>query len=103
VVHHVAAPVAGELANPASYARAALGVAETVPKAHIAFSYLDPVTLASSVAEVAAGLTLLWLVQRWPVLLRPMHLLQRAHTGSINDYVVWWTVGVAATGLVVLA
>ncbi|MCU1659735.1 MAG: Fe-S-binding protein [Pseudonocardiales bacterium] len=97
VVHEVARPAASILLNPAAYASGVLAGSGAVPPIALPFAYGKPGDLILTAVEIALGLLLAaaYLRIREP---RPISLLRRLHTGSVNDYAAF-----AATGLAICA
>jgi multicomponent Na+:H+ antiporter subunit D len=92
-VARVAGPAAAALLDPARYAAGALGQAVELPPAAVTFNYLDPKTLGLVAGELVLGLAVLTLTMRAGGVPGPLRWLRRAHTGSINDYAAFATVG----------
>jgi multicomponent Na+:H+ antiporter subunit D len=101
VIHHVAAPAAAGLLHSNLYAHAVLSGGGHLPRAVVAFDYFKPEDLGI----VAGTLALAAVLARWyirspePVLVRA---LRAAHTGSVNDYAAYATLGVLALVLTLL-
>jgi multicomponent Na+:H+ antiporter subunit D len=102
-VTHVAGLAGAGLLDPAGYAAGALGSATSPPGAGAGFRYLDPNALALTAVELLLGLGLLVLALRTDWVSRLLSWPRRVHTGSVNDYVAFATVGmIVATGALLL-
>jgi multicomponent Na+:H+ antiporter subunit D len=102
-VARIASPAAAALLNPALYAAGALGEPVKLPPAGVSFNYLDPKTLGLIACELILGLAVLTLAVRAARMPAPLRWLRRAHTGSINDYAAFATVGlILVTGALLL-
>jgi multicomponent Na+:H+ antiporter subunit D len=95
-VAHVAGPAAAGLRDSAGYATGALGAAATLPAAGASFHYLEPNTLVLSGIELLLGLGVLVLSLRTAGFPRLLGWLRRVHTGSVNDYAAFATLGMIA-------
>jgi multicomponent Na+:H+ antiporter subunit D len=95
VIHHVAAPAAALLINPDSYQQGVLSGFARLPTHPVQFAYLDPTHLVVVGVTVLSGLLLArWLMHRdEPLVIRG---LRRLHTGSVNDYAMYASAGIAA-------
>jgi multicomponent Na+:H+ antiporter subunit D len=102
-VKRVAAPAASMLLHPGAYAHAALGNRSRVPPLPLTFDYFKGSTMLTSGIEIAAGLILLVLVLRVPAFTRPINVLRRMHTGSVNDYAAYAAIGAAIATYALLA
>lgn len=100
-VRHVADPAAALLLSPSAYAEGALGAPVTLPRAAIQFSYTGAVDLITTSAEIVLGLALaVWVVRRG--IPRPVNWLRAVHTGSVNDYALFLTVGIVVVSSVLV-
>jgi multicomponent Na+:H+ antiporter subunit D len=102
-VTNIATPAASSLLHPAAYAAAALGKATTLPAQDVKFEYADPKALIITAIEVAVGLVILALTLRTKETPRSLVWLRRLHTGVVNDYAAFSTVGLVAAAYVLLA
>jgi multicomponent Na+:H+ antiporter subunit D len=101
-VARVAAPAAAGLLDPAGYAAAALGAAATVPVACVGYRHLDANALGLTAIELLLGLGLVAVVLRTDRVSKLLRWPRRVHTGSINDYAAFATVGMIAAACVLL-
>jgi multicomponent Na+:H+ antiporter subunit D len=101
-VARVAGPAAAGLLDPDGYAAAALGAPVSLPAAGVGFAYVDPHTLGPFAGELVVGLSVLLLALRTDGVSRLVGPLRRAHTGNINDYAAFLTVGMIVVCLVLL-
>jgi multicomponent Na+:H+ antiporter subunit D len=102
-VTNIATPAASSLLHPAAYAAAALGKATTLPAQDVKFEYADPKALIITAIEVAVGLVILALTLRTKETPRSLVWLRMLHTGVVNDYAAFSTVGLVAAAYVLLA
>jgi multicomponent Na+:H+ antiporter subunit D len=91
------------LLHPGAYAHAALGTRSHVPPLAVTFDFFKGSTMLTSGIEIAAGLVLLVLVVRVPAITRPVDVLRRMHTGSVNDYAAYAAIGAAIAAYTLLA
>jgi multicomponent Na+:H+ antiporter subunit D len=101
-VTEIAGPAASGLLHPDVYAHAALSTGGTVPKLPVEFSYDKLETLLTALGEIAAGLLLLVGVLRLRRVPQPLRWLRDLHTGSVNDYAAFATIGMIAAAYVLL-
>ena len=101
-VPRVAAPGASILLHPSTYASAALSAGTVVPKLPVSFDYGNPKTGLITGCELVVGIALLVLVVRRPRVTRVVDWLRALHTGSVNDYAAFATIGLAAAGYVLI-
>ncbi len=102
IVRVVAAPAAGSLLHPDSYAALALGRATRLPVPSVEFGYFGGKALVPALVELVLGLLLCLLVLRVEVP-APLRVLRRLHTGSVNDYAMFLTAGTVLCAFVLLA
>lgn len=97
----MAGPAASVILHPGTYAGAVLAGHGVVPHNTVVFSFKTSDLLITAV-EVVLGLALAaWYVRaREP---RPVTLLRRLHTGSVNDYATFSVVGLAIAAYVLLS
>jgi multicomponent Na+:H+ antiporter subunit D len=100
-VGHVAGPAGSILLHPARYATAALGSTGLVPVTDVTFDWGKAATLVTALIEIAVGLVVAVLVVRRGVP-APVRVLQRVHTGSVNDYAAFAAAGLAISTFVLL-
>jgi multicomponent Na+:H+ antiporter subunit D len=95
VIDHVAAPAAALLRNPDSYQRGVLNGFARLKTLPVHFAYLDPTHLVVVGVTVLSGLLLArWTLRRdEPLVIRA---LRGVHTGSVNDYAMYASAGIAA-------
>ncbi|HZQ30788.1 MAG TPA: proton-conducting transporter membrane subunit [Mycobacterium sp.] len=101
-VRRIAGPAAAGLLDPARYAAAVLGGPAALPGLHVHFEYLDANKLLLVAGEVVLGLLVLWLSVRGRVVESLVGWLRRLHTGSVNDYATFATVGLLVVTSVML-
>jgi multicomponent Na+:H+ antiporter subunit D len=101
-VKHVAGPSAAGLLDPVQYAAAALGSPVTLSDPGVHFEYLHLSTLLLIAGELVVGLAVLVLAVRARVVPALLIWLRRAHTGSVNDYAAFATIGMLVVGCVLL-
>jgi len=102
-IDQIAAPAASGLLHPAVYASAALSSGAAVPHLSLDFAYGKPETLFTALGEIAAGIVLLFVVLRLRGVPRPLRWLQALHTGSVNDYAGYATIGLVVASYVLMA
>jgi len=104
VLHHIAEPAAGGLLSAPAYANGLLSQAATrlpIPSVHISYFSLDG--LGTAIVTALAGLLLArWYIRR-TVEPKPVTLLRALHTGSVNDYTAYLTLGSIITMSALLA
>lgn len=102
VLRHVAVPAAGVLADPARYATGVLTGSASVPTLRVHFDYFAGSEILATVGTLVAGLLLaVWYV-RGAHEPRPVTWLRRLHTGSVQDYTAYATIGLIVTAGVLL-
>jgi multicomponent Na+:H+ antiporter subunit D len=95
VLDHVVAPATAVLTHPDVYARAALVQGVRLPIDPVPFDYGDPTGLAIALGTIVLGVLLAWWYVRRETEPRPVTVLRRLHTGSVNDYALYSAVGIA--------
>lgn len=101
-VARVAGPAAAGLLDSAGYAAGALGGSVVIPHSAAQFDYLHAETLLTVAAELILGIALLILTVRRGYVQSALGWLRRIHTGSINDYAAFATIGIIAVSWVSL-
>lgn len=102
VLNRVAAPAAAALVHSRDYVSGVLSGQARLAVPKLSFEYADPGELLIMAGTLVAGLAIAWWYvrrSREPVL---MTRLRALHTGSVNDYVAFATVGLSATVVVLL-
>jgi multicomponent Na+:H+ antiporter subunit D len=101
IAAHVASPAASVVLHPAVYAHAVLAGHGMVPPGTVEFSYKLSDLLITAV-ELVLGIALAawYLRAREP---RPITLLRRLHTGSVNDYATFSVIGIVLAAYVLLS
>jgi len=102
IIRVVAGPAAATVLHPERYAALALGRGGGLPVVPVEFSYFGAKEVVPALVELALGLLLCLAVVRYgePAPIRP---LRRLHTGSVNDYAMFATVGVLVCAVTLLA
>lgn len=99
VLQHIVSPAASSLLAPGTYARAALAPhGGHITVLHLSFDYGSLSDLGAMAGTVIGGLALCWWYMRRPEP-RPMTWLRAIHTGSVNDYAAYLTLGAVGTML----
>lgn len=100
-VKHIAAPAAAILLHPSTYAKGVLSGSAGVPHLCVQFSYGNVTDLALAFGEVALGLAVAacYIRAGEP---RPVTMLRRLHTGSVNDYAAFAAAGIVLVSFVLL-
>ena len=101
-VEQVARPSAAGLLDPVGYAAGALGSPVTLTDPGIHYEYLHPSTLLLIAGELVLGVAVLALAVRGGVVPSALTWLRRAHTGSVNDYATFVTIGMLIVGCALL-
>jgi multicomponent Na+:H+ antiporter subunit D len=96
LVREVAAPAASGLLHPTAYASAVLAGGGPLPHLSVAFPYWDPVDLLLVVVTAALALPCAMAATRWAAA-RPVTLVRRVQTGSVNDYAGYLVAGLLVT------
>ncbi|MBV9593308.1 MAG: hypothetical protein JO147_05875 [Actinobacteria bacterium] len=95
IIRRFVAPAASTLTHPATYSSGVLTGHAPLPATTVDFAYLNPTDLATTAATLLLGLALAALYLRIPEP-APITLLRRLHTGSVNDYAAFATIGILA-------
>lgn len=95
LLDHVAAPAAGALLDPSGYAFAALHGGGPIRGASVEFSWLSPVELLVTAGTLVAAYVL-WRAMRGRRDARAFDRIRAVQSGSVNDYLTYLFVGVAA-------
>lgn len=107
VLSTVAAPAASSLLHPDEWAVAVLSGRAGVPPLDVTFEYWTFSGLLIVASTVLAGVLIAWWAVRWTTREVPqpraLRALRALHSGSVNDYVAFFTVGLIATLTVLLA
>ena len=98
----MAEPAAGGLTDASAYAKGMLSTGNRLPIPSVSFAYFSPSELLTVAATVIAGLMLVAWYIRVPEP-RPVAWLRALHTGSVNDYASYLTVGGIITVAALLA
>ena len=98
----MAEPAAGGLTDAGAYAKGMLSTGNRLPIPSVSFAYFSPSELLTVAATVIAGLMLAAWYIRVPEP-RPVAWLRALHTGSVNDYASYLTVGGVITVAALLA
>jgi multicomponent Na+:H+ antiporter subunit D len=93
VIRRIVAPAAALLLHPDIYSRGVLTGHADLPAVAIGISYLEPTDLVIAAGTVLLGLALAALYVRIPEP-APITALRRLHTGSVNDYATFSTIGI---------
>jgi multicomponent Na+:H+ antiporter subunit D len=96
VIDHVAAPAAALLTDPDSYQRGVLTGFAQLGTHPVRFAYLDPTHLVVVAVTVLSGLLLARWSMRRDEPLPIIRGLRGVHTGSVNDYAMYASAGIAA-------
>jgi multicomponent Na+:H+ antiporter subunit D len=93
VIRRLVAPAAALLLHPDIYSSGVLTGHADLPAVTVGFAYLEPTDLAIAAGTLLLGLTLAALYLRIPEP-APITALRRLHTGSVNDYAAFTTIGI---------
>jgi multicomponent Na+:H+ antiporter subunit D len=93
VIHRIVAPAAALLLHPDIYSAGVLTGQADLPAVAIGFTYLEPTDLVIAAGSLLLGLVLAALYLRIPEP-APITALRRLHTGSVNDYAAFTTIGI---------
>lgn len=97
VLSTVAAPAASSLLHPDEWAAAVLNGRAAVPPLDVKFEYWTLSGLLIVASTVLAGALIAWWSVRWTTREVPqpraLRALRALHSGSMNDYVAFFTVG----------
>jgi multicomponent Na+:H+ antiporter subunit D len=95
VIHRIVAPAAAALLRPDIYSGGVVTGRADLPAVTIGFTYFEPTDLVIAATTLILGLSLaaLYLRISEPA---PITALRRLHTGSVNDYAAFTTIGIIA-------
>lgn len=100
VLDHAAAPAAGGLLHPARYAHGVLSYGTHLISAPVSFDYVSALDLGVVAGTVLAAIPVALAAIRWGAA-RPVALVRRIQTGSVNDYAAYQVGGLIAVVAVV--
>jgi multicomponent Na+:H+ antiporter subunit D len=101
IAAHVARPAASIVLHPAVYAHAVLAGHGMVPPGTVEFAYkLSDLVITAVELALGVALAVWYLRAREP---RPVTLLRRLHTGSVNDYATFSVIGIVIAAYVLLS